>query len=201
MKRTHGMSRTKIYQVWSEMRRRCTKPNASGYKYYGGRGITYAKEWDSFEQFYKWAIESGYKSNGKRGEYTIDRIDCNGNYCPENCRWVPASDQSKNTRRNRRIKINGEEHILSEWSKILGFSSSTIKQRIDKFGFSEEEALTIGLNENNKHYITYNGETHMISEWSLLLGGTKNMVAQRLRKGWSLDKALTTPVIRKTHTI
>lgn len=91
---THGMSNKRIYRIWQAMRNRCGNPNKPDYKYYGGRGISVCEEWkNSFEPFYKWAMSNGYNDT-----LTIDRIDVNGNYEPNNCRWVTMAEQNKNKR-------------------------------------------------------------------------------------------------------
>lgn len=89
----HGMCGTRIYNIWRDMRHRCMCPSLRNYKHYGGRGISVCDEWQDFMAFYKWAMENGYSDS-----LTIDRIDVNGNYTPENCRWVDASTQRANKR-------------------------------------------------------------------------------------------------------
>ena len=139
--RTHGKSNTRLYEIWTDMKQRCLNSNQKVYKYYGGRGITICQEWiDDFMSFYDWALENGYQDN-----LTIDRIDVNGGYEPNNCRWLTMEAQLRNTRRNHFVEINGESHTIAEWARIYGISPQTINSRLRK-GVSEQDAILIPVN-------------------------------------------------------
>ena len=145
----HSKCNTKLYFVYHKIKDRCYNPNERGYKNYGGRGIVMCQEWlNDFMSFYNWAIESGYSEESKRGEYTIDRIDNDGNYEPSNCRWITIREQQKNKRNNRYITFNGETKTLTDWSLSLGFSDDTVRRRL-KDGWSVERALTERLHKEN----------------------------------------------------
>ena len=90
---THGMSQTRIYRIWTDMKSRCLSKTNKWYPLYGGRGITVCEEWKDFPTFYKWAIENGYSD-----DLTIDRIDNDKGYFPGNCRWATQHEQSMNKR-------------------------------------------------------------------------------------------------------
>lgn len=192
MTRTHGMSETRLYKVWSEMKRRCNNPNDNVYKYYGGRGISYSKEWERFEPFMEWALSSGYDFDAKRGATTLDRIDNDKDYSPENCRWISQTEQARNNSKNRHIVIDGEDHILSEWSEISGIQATTIKRRLN-MGFTARDAVFREVGSmRNLIVLEMDGVTHTVREWSRILGCSKNAIRERLRRGWSVRKALTT---------
>lgn len=132
----HGLCRTRLSSIYHTMKTRCNNPNCNAYKYYGARGISLCPEWhNDFMNFYNWAIANGYAD-----DLTIDRIDVNGNYCPENCRWVTPYEQGRNTRKNRWVTINGETHILNDWAKILGINRKTLSDRLDK-GLPDSELV------------------------------------------------------------
>ena len=106
---THGKRHTRLYAVWCDMKARCLNPNNTSYKDYGGRGISICREWMQFENFYDWATTTGYNPDAPFGECTLDRINTNGNYEPNNCRWVSMKVQASNRRKPVRnlSKING----------------------------------------------------------------------------------------------
>jgi hypothetical protein len=124
----HYMSNTKLYSVWSNMKYRCYDIKNREYKRYGMRGIIICNEWkNDFISFYNWAINNGYQDN-----LTIDRKDNDGNYEPNNCRWITNQEQCNNKRNNRLITINGQTKNLAEWSKISGINRDTLIGRINR---------------------------------------------------------------------
>ena len=133
-----GRAKTRLYSIWIDMKRRCYDSRVLNYEKYGGRGITICKEWnESFDVFRAWALSHGYASG-----LSIDRIDNNTGYSPENCRWTTAKVQNNNRRNNHRIVFNGADHTLSEWEELTGISRATIQKRLTKYGWSVEKTLT-----------------------------------------------------------
>lgn len=121
----HKLSGTKIYKLWEAMMRRVYSKKHKHYQDYGGRGITVCKEWHDFENFYK---DIGIY---RVGNLSLDRIDNNGNYCKENCRWSTQKEQTNNTRKNRKVIYNGNEYNLCQLSEKLGIKYTTLKRRLD----------------------------------------------------------------------
>ena len=136
-KKTHGSSKTKLYGIWSTMKNRCENPSSlRAEKNYKNRGIKICKEWHDFSVFQKWALENGYKEN-----LSIDRIDNNGNYCPENCRWATAKEQAQNRRSNVFITYKSKTQTISQWADELNIKRKTLTERLRK-GWSVERAFT-----------------------------------------------------------
>lgn len=136
LRKKHGLTGTRIYEIWKHLIRRSTKEQDRRYKDYGARGITVCNEWKrSFIAFYEWAVDNGYREN-----LTIDRIDNNKGYNPSNCRWATPVQQARNKRNNHYITLNGETHCISEWAEKLGISQYTISRRL-RSGWSEERSL------------------------------------------------------------
>ncbi len=130
---THGMYRTREYRIWCSMRTRCSNVNDSGYFRYGGRGIRVCDDWiNSFSNF--------YRDMGNSMGLSIDRIDVNGNYCKENCRWVDMKVQSRNRRNNNIFMYNGEDVCASEICEKINMPTSTFYNRI-KRGWSIEDTI------------------------------------------------------------
>lgn len=137
---THGESgkhKTRLYKIWSSMKNRCyNQKDKNAYKKYGQRGITVCDEWRfSYESFGDWALNNGYSEN-----LTIDRIDFNGPYEPQNCRWITVKEQNNNRRSNRKLTFNGQTKTVAEWSDFLGVNRSVFQHRLDR-GWSVENTL------------------------------------------------------------
>lgn len=126
---------TKLLGVWRTMKQRCLNPNNPKYKSYGGRGIKVCNEWSTFKRFEIWAKENGYREG-----LSIDRIDNNKGYTPENCRWVNRITQQNNMRSNHFLEYSNERHTISEWSRLLKIDRATLNNRIKK-GWDIEQAL------------------------------------------------------------
>lgn len=132
-----------LYQIWIDMRKRCNSPNNHAYKYYGGRGIKVCDRWNGDNGFENFVNDMGERP-GK--EYSIDRIDVNGGYCPENCRWATDIEQMNNTRRNSYVIYKDKRLSVTEFSRITGISH----QSTSKF-------LCMGLDIN---YIVMNSHRY-----------------------------------------
>lgn len=121
----------RLFRVWATMKDRCNNPKCKTYRHYGGRGISVCEEWNKdYLAFRTWAFQNGYDENAKRGECTLDRIDVDGDYCPNNCRWVDIGFQQNNKRNNLYIECNGETHTIREWSNITGVSYKALYRKL-----------------------------------------------------------------------
>lgn len=126
----HGDSNNRLYRIYHAILNRCYYKKDINYQNYGNRGICVCDEWNNrngYKKFKDWAIKNGYNDN-----LTIDRIDVNGDYCPENCRWATHKQQGRNTRTNHYIVWNNEKHCISEWAEILGINPRTLQSRISR---------------------------------------------------------------------
>lgn len=140
--RIHGGKKERLYGVWHGMRDRCENPHGKYYQRYGARGITVCSEWNDYSIFRDWALQNGYDPSLQKYECTLDRIDNNLGYYPENCRWTNQREQSNNRASNHLLTYNGETHTISEWSHITGLNKHTIRQRVGRLGWEVGRALT-----------------------------------------------------------
>lgn len=136
--RTHGMTNSRLYYEWSNMRSRCLYKRNRMYSRYGGRGIKLCDEWLTFENFMEWAAQNGYSD-----DLTLERIDVDGNYCPENCCWIPREGQYLNRSDSHFITAFGETKTIKEWADSSGIKYDTIERRINQYGWSAEDAVSI----------------------------------------------------------
>lgn len=137
---SHGLAKHPLYKIYKGIKERTTKEYNKSYKYYGDRGIKLCDEWENdFKSFYNWAMENGYKKG-----LTIDRIDVNGNYAPNNCRFVSQKVQQNNRRNNHEITYNSETHTIAQWADILGMKYSTLYERLKCGNWNMERALSNG---------------------------------------------------------
>jgi len=135
LKRSHEKRSTGAYASWAAMHTRCTNKKQQGWQAYGGRGISVAKEWASFEKFFE---DMGDRPDG----CSIGRIDNNLGYSPGNCRWESRLEQANNTRANRQISASGFTYTIAQWSRVSGIKLSTIRKRL-QLGWPENHAVTI----------------------------------------------------------
>lgn len=146
---THGKTKTRIYRIYRSMIDRCYNEHNKSYNDYGKRGIKICNEWlgeNGFDNFYKWSVENNYKSN-----LSIDRIDNDKGYSPDNCRWATNQEQANNKRNNRLYTWNGETHTLKEWGEIKPneLKYTTLAGRIYS-GWNIEDVFGLTIDEVQK---------------------------------------------------
>lgn len=140
----HGLGRDKrLYNIYCLMKYRCENPESKAYKDYGGRGIKLCKEWKNPNNFQTWSYKNGYKPN-----LTIERIDVNGDYSPDNCKWIPRNEQNKNTRKSVKYEFLGITLNVCDWRLILRIPSTSFYRQIKKR--SHEEIFTKHLHKEHE---------------------------------------------------
>lgn len=163
---THGKSNTRLYRIYKTMKSRCYNKNRDEYIRYGGRGITICDEWlKSFNEFYDWSMLNGYDDT-----LTIDRIDNNKGYSPNNCRWIDRKTQCGNTRRNLKLTYKGITHLISHWAELLNITQSTLSRRYYN-GWSIEKILTKRSNDKYlyPHQVEILGNLYEYNKCALFL--------------------------------
>jgi len=132
---THGQSYSRVYNIWAMMRQRCNNPNAANYAQYGGRGVKCCPQWAQFSRFYS---DMGDPPSSR---HTLDRINNDGDYTPENCRWGSVEEQQNNRRNSRKITAFGQTLSVAQWARKTGLSRDQIQHRVLVMGMAPEEAL------------------------------------------------------------
>lgn len=158
-RRTHGQKRTRLYNIWSGMIRRCENPREPAYPNYGGRGITVCEEWrSSFVSFRDWALAHGYEPH-----LTIDREDNNKGYEPSNCHWATHAEQNRNYRRNRPIEYQGRTILICDLAIEVGLPQDILKNRIFRYGWPIDLAVsTPVLPKGSRRPLTFTVEQRNI---------------------------------------
>lgn len=181
------------YRIWKGMRARCNAPSFANTGYYQKKGIKVCSRWDSFANFYS---DMGDRPEG----YSIDRIDTNGDYCPENCRWASWETQAKNRGDfNIKVTYNGKTQCLKDWAKEYHIYYQTLVARFKNFSHLSFGDI-LNYEDPRSKKIEWQGKKYSRDELCLLYGIPKTNFYDRVHKGWDLNRILTTPVKTKPQT-
>jgi hypothetical protein len=183
----HGKTNTQVYTSWSGIIQRCNNPKNHKYPLYGGRGITVCETWLNFANFLQDMGEP------PTSNHSIDRIDVNQGYFPENCRWATIKEQSRNRRDCHYIEYNGEVKTLTDWAELAGIPRYTLHDRL-KRGWTIEKSLTAPVRPTRVP-LEWDGKCYTLKQWEQVTGINQNALYSRIyTRGWSLEKAFTTPM-------
>lgn len=138
----HGGRYDRLHMIWANMKNRCYNPHYAEFDNYGGRGITVCKEWQEYPAFRDWALQAGYDSSNKRGTQTLDRIDFNDGYYPDNCRFVDMFTQANNKTDNIYIDYQGSTKTLSEWARLLNIPYDYLYYRVRTKGLPMQDVIS-----------------------------------------------------------
>ena len=141
----------RLRKIWESMHERCEYEKHPQFHHYGGRGISVCEEWSEYIPFAKWAFRSGYEET-----LSIDRIDSNGMYEPNNCRWVTMKEQANNKRTNRIVIYQEQEYTLSELAEKIGMNKTTLKERLN-LGWSAKDAVERPIRLRKRGWRTSHG--------------------------------------------
>lgn len=181
------MSRHKRQQAWWQMVKRCTDPEHQYWRYYGGRGITVDPVWLDFERYY---ADTGEPPTDK---HTLDRIDNEKGYGPDNWRWATKAEQSQNRRYCHHLTFNGKTQTASEWARELGMKVETVIWRV-KAGWAVEDILKPDAGDYHTGLVlTAFGKTQPLKAWVQETGLQRTTITARIKRGWSVEEALSVP--------
>jgi len=190
----HGMTDTPEFIAWNSMNVRCKNPSHKFFHRYGGRGIKICERWSEFVNF--------YADMGPRPTkfHSLDRIDNNLGYSPENCRWVTQRMQKVNQERTVMISHNGKTQCMMDWSIETGISHAVIWHRINKLGWSDCDAVSIkngksfnwrGTSHKDAKKYEANGQSHTLKEWGEILKLHPSSLSGRIKRGWTIDRVFS----------
>lgn len=179
------------YRIWSGIIARCTKPRIKNYHNYGGRGITVCERWRSFDAFF---TDMGPRPSPK---HSVDRIDNDRGYSPDNCRWSTKREQLRNTRRNVNITIDGITRCTTEWAELKGIHPNLIYYRINELHWDPVKAVSTPndrrRNRKSVIWLTIHGQTHCLMDWAAISDINDKTIRRRLSDGWSPEDAVFKP--------
>src|SRR5216684_477049 len=185
----HGLHDRPEYGAWHQMKSRCETPSNKAFKNYGARGITLCERWHDFAAFF---ADMGPRPTP---EHSIERVNNNGPYSPDNCKWGTKLEQGRNKRTTVFLTLGEVTRTLTEWCEVTGIKDATLRRRLVR-GWSEERTLTTSpkpVRAIPDLLVTLNGETRRTSEWAKTTGVNRKFLIRRLRHGWTQEKALTAP--------
>lgn len=182
-----GKFNPKLGHAYYNMRKRCNNPKNKSYKHYGGKGIKICSKWDTLEGFLDDMMPT-YKDG-----LTLDRIDVNGDYCKENCRWVDRKVQNNNKTTNVYVSYKGENLTIAQLCDKYKLIYETARKLISE-GYDIDYVVNYRY---EKEKITYNGITKTVSEFAKDYGMTYHQLKKRLMRGWSIERALTQPLRKR----
>lgn len=184
--KTNGKSRQgvvkhqRLYRQWYTMRRRCYDPKFICYRYYGAKGIKVCDEWRTcYEAFQTWALAHGWKKN-----LTLDRIDCNGDYEPANCRWLTPAEQSCNRLTwNVHVTIDGMADLAGHWADKFKIPRGLAYRRIAVLGWDPVRAVTTPSAGRRARLVTFDGRSLTFYQWAKVFGVCRTWLYQQVKEG------------------
>lgn len=188
--KTHGLCRTRLYREYRGMMSRCYNPKNPAFPNYGGRKIAVCDNWRGHvAKFVEWAIGAGYQD-----DLTIERVDVNGNYCPDNCTWIPRGDQAKNRRMCITVEVDGKEMCLADAARHFSLVSPLLAQeRVRELHWAPLKAVTTP--PRGPKVVRALGQQHTYKEWSEITGVPIDVLQLRMSRPdkWTADRAFSTP--------
>lgn len=190
----HGDTGSREYRIWKGMIKRCSNKNDSAFARYGGRGITVCSRWLGDGGYQNFLRDMG---RAPVPQSTIERIDNEAGYDPENCRWASRKVQARNKRNNFEITYDDRTQCLTAWAEELGIPWGCLHYRITRAKWSVKKAFTTPSRGHKNRRLRYDGRVRTLTEWAEELGMLPSTIRERLERGWTTAKALTAPVREK----
>ena len=183
----HRMRKSPEYSNWAAMKQRCYHTKSPHYSNYGARGIKVCDRWkNSFLAFYE---DMGPRPTEK---HTIERINNDGNYEPQNCRWATRQEQNRNMRANHVLTFDGKSQIVRDWANELGINYQTLMTRL-RLGWSVHDVLAVPIDATCRHSkktLTLDGRTQTLARWAQEVGLSYKTLSNRVARGWPTQEAL-----------